>query len=219
MLQVPGERLSNRDGSKRTLGRRIRNRLARNRLAAAVAVGAAAVTLAACSPLSAGEIAAEPTEPWACDGVSRGTIDLIIGEGYTVTQLGEWTDLENDPFTCEVNGISGHVVVRIEQQPAGDDGTAGADQLSSWFNSGGQPIENTVGATGEGYVLGTPGDLVIAGWVCERRTVEVELDTVWLDGTRDQIDDATRLMQQLLPYACNNVVVPGVDYSPDDEEG
>ncbi|GGA56505.1 hypothetical protein GCM10011490_02930 [Pseudoclavibacter endophyticus] len=173
--------------------------------------------LAACSPLSSEEIPAEPTEPWVCDGVSRQTIDLILGEGYTVTQLGEWTDLEADPFTCEVNGIHGHVVVDVTQRPHATAADEGAQRLEAWRGDGGVQLENPLGVTGEGYLIGSPGDLVTAGWVCARRTVEVRLDTVWLDGTRDQQADASALLLQLLPYVCGNEIVPGVDYAPGDD--
>lgn len=189
------------------------------RLAArAVALGAVALAgLTACSPLTPGDIPLEPSAPWACDGVARDSIDKIIGEGYTIVQLGEWTDLEEDPFTCEVNGIHGHVIVDVTERS--DDGAseAGAEQLSEWYDAGGEQISNPQGVPGEGYRTGTPGETITAGWVCGVRTAQVTLESVWLDGTRNQLADAANLLQQVLPYACGNEMVPGVDYSPSED--
>lgn len=186
------------------------------RVGASAGLGAIAlIALSACSPLPAGEVPIEASEPWVCPGVSRTSVDLMIGEGYTVLELGAWTDLEDDPFTCEVNGVHGNVIVDVTQQPRDEAQGAGAQQLADWRAAGAEQLDNPHGVPGAGYRSGTPGDVVTAGWVCGVRTAEVRVEWVWVDDTRDQLADAANLLQQVLPFVCANEVVPGVDYSPE----
>lgn len=189
-----------------------------SRGAVRVAAGAAGVAalLTACSPLPAGDVPIEASEPWVCPGVSRSSIELILGEGYTILELGDWADLDDDPFSCEINGIHGNVIVDVRGLPRDEAQAAGADQLARWSASAGaEQISNPHGVPGAGYRSGTPGDVVTAGWVCGVRTAEVRLEWVWVDDTRNQLADAANLLQQVLPYACANEMVPGVDYAPE----
>ena len=185
-----------------------------HRTAALAVAGVAVLALAACSPLRTDELPPTADAPWICPGVSRDSVALVTGEGYLVTQLGDWRHLEREPFRCEVNASSGNVIIQVERLGEGTEAQQRAGEtVDGW--TGGDALPNTLGVPGSGYRWGEPGDLVTAQWVCGERRATVELDTVWLDGTRDQRADAATLLYQLLPFACGNAAVPDVDYSPE----
>lgn len=192
----------------------------RVRLAAVCVASAASLALAACSPLSPGDLPLDGTEPWVCDGVSRGSMDLILGEGYTAWQWGDWRDLDRESFLCQVDGIHGSVEVEVWDLGEGEAADrAAAERLQALRDAGGEAIDNPQGVPGSGYRTGSPDDLastVTAAWVCSPRALEVRLVGTWQDGTRDARADAANLAQQVLPFACGGEAVPGVDYSPQD---
>lgn len=184
----------------------------------AASTAASTLALSSCSPLTPGDLPLDGSAPWACDGVARGSIDLILGEGYTIWQTGDWRHLERESFLCQVDGVHGHVQVEVWHLGEGEAAeTEASARLQAMRDAGGEAIDNPHGVPGSGYRTGSPDDLaetVTAGWVCSPRAVEVRLESVWQDGTRDSRADAANLLQQVLPYACGGEAVPGVDYSP-----
>lgn len=168
--------------------------------------------LTGCSPLDGEPVPTEQTAgPWACDGVSRVSIERIVGNPSVPYQSGDWRTLSKTGFTCKVDSPNGTIDIVITPYTDGDRGAKAAERMNAWQQENGHRIEG-VSAPGEGYVGGEPGERIVAGWSCTDRSVEVTLDSVYMDDRRDQLVDSEHLLVSLLPFACQQREVPDVDY-------
>lgn len=185
------------------------------RRAAATALAAcSALALAGCSPLDGEPVPAEQTAgPWMCDGVSRVSVERIVGNPSVPMQSGDWRTLKDTGFECRVDSPHGAVDIIVTPFSEEEAGAASAEAVAQWQAADGEPIVDESGSPGQGYLTGEPGQVVTAGWVCTTRKLEVVLSDVWLDDRRDQRADARNLLVSVLPFACAMRQVPDVDYT------
>lgn len=144
--------------------------------------------------------------PYACDGVPRAGVELLLGGEATVDRTrGAWGD-DGTGFNCALSRGDAVVLVDAEDTVSSPLGPTDADVLATMRRAGGTAIE--ADAPGEGYVWGEK----YAGWVCDGRTLVVEAHRVDVEG-RDLTADVTRLLESMLPWACE-----GEDAPPATEE-
>lgn len=186
----------------------------RRRAAAAALAAALALGLAGCSPLDAEPVpTAQTGGPWMCDGVSRWSVERIVGNPSVPSQAGDWRTLRETGFSCLVDSPHGTVDIIITPFAEEEAAAKAADAVARWQAADGERIVDPEGSPGQGYLMGEPGQVVTAAWACTDRTLEVILSDVWLDDARDQRADARNLLVSIVPYACAMRQVPDVDYT------
>lgn len=181
----------------------------RDSLAATALVGVAlTVALTSCTTPDTSPVPTTAEPPWACDGVPRTSVELLMGGPIAVDQGGGW---EGSTMVCTIHGARG----------------GGSSMTVTWDStrgrSGGDEIAAAVGglegaeevispAPGSGFVKERE-DGAVAWWVCESTMVIVRPGLVDVDG-RNLVDDTRNLLVSILPWACDGEPVPSADTSP-----
>lgn len=200
-------------GRRMSPGRRMIARPRARALGAVLLAAATVLPLSACSPLGPDPVPETmPEGERVCDGVARLSVERILGEGVTAHQTGDWRSLKETGFACYADSPAGVLDVVVTPFPEETAAAELASRVDAWRQAG-EPIADPNGSPGQGYLAGEPGQVVTASWACTDRTVEVQLEDVWVDERRDQRVDAERLLVSVLGYACRKLEVPGVDYT------
>ena len=147
-------------------------------------------------------------EPFLCTGVPREGVELLSGvSDLRVSEgAGAWDDSAWS-FACFVSTADDDGVVSVDSEPAVWHGFETAEDYLAQFEGSDTwvPIDGT--GPGGGYAGRPSEDLVEAQWACGERRIRVTAFTV-AGGGRDPVEDVSRLMVSMLPWACGDQDAP-----------
>ncbi|TQL02795.1 hypothetical protein FBY24_1880 [Cellulomonas sp. SLBN-39] len=159
------------------------------------------------------DLTAVPTTasaPYACDGVPRASVELIVGGPVEVSNATDDWGAEYDTFLCDLTGEHGLVTVDETSVVQSPWGRTEEDVLAVMGSSSASaPLD--LDAPGSGFTWGDAS----AGWVCDGRVITVYAAGDPVPG-RDRTADVTHLLTSMLPWACHGEDVPPATDDPTD---
>lgn len=148
--------------------------------------------------------------PFACPGVPLRGAELMSGNDSlaVIMHSGAWGDVPGGFYCVLADSDDQHrTALRVEEWPVESIGFGPTEAVREQMrrNNGSQRIE--ADHPGVGYVWTSGDGIVNAWWVCNERVLQVDLYTHGFEG-RDGLEDVSRYVRWMLPWACGGEDVP-----------